>query len=37
MLFDGAARAEKGLVGVDFGRPGMGFELKRRDAERFRV
>jgi hypothetical protein len=37
MLFDGAARAEGGSVRPDLGRPGLGLELKRRDAERWRA
>jgi len=35
MFFDGAAHAVKGCLVPDLSRPGMGLELKRRDAERF--
>ena len=35
-LFDGAAVARGGVVQPDRGRPGLGLELKRRDAERYR-
>jgi len=37
MLFDGAPRVEKGSIAVDWSRPGLGIELKRADAERFKV
>ncbi len=37
MLFDGAAVAHEGLLRPDLSRPGLGLELKRRDAEKFRV
>jgi L-alanine-DL-glutamate epimerase-like enolase superfamily enzyme len=37
MLFDGAARAERGVVAPDLTRPGLGLDLKRADAERFAV
>jgi L-alanine-DL-glutamate epimerase-like enolase superfamily enzyme len=37
MLFDGAARAERGVVTPDLTRPGLGLDLKRADAERFAV
>jgi L-alanine-DL-glutamate epimerase-like enolase superfamily enzyme len=37
MLFDGAPRVEKGTIAVDWSRPGLGIELKRADAERFKV
>jgi L-alanine-DL-glutamate epimerase-like enolase superfamily enzyme len=36
MLFDGAASAEGGVVRPDRSRPGLGLELKRADAERYR-
>ena len=35
LFFDGAARAVKGCLFPDLSRPGMGLELKRKDAERF--
>ncbi|MFL6448673.1 MAG: enolase C-terminal domain-like protein [Bryobacteraceae bacterium] len=37
MLFDGAVRAERGYLRPDASRPGIGLELKRKDAERFVV
>ena len=37
MLFDGAPRPEGGYLRPDPGRPGLGLELKRRDAERFKI
>jgi L-alanine-DL-glutamate epimerase-like enolase superfamily enzyme len=37
MLFDGAARADGGSIRPDASRPGLGLELKRVDAARFRV
>lgn len=37
MLFDGAPRLEQGSITVDWSRPGLGIELKRPDAEKFRV
>lgn len=37
MLFDGAPRVENGAITIDWTRPGLGIELKRADAERFRV
>lgn len=37
MLFDGAPVPRDGKIAPDFSRPGFGLELKRRDAERFRV
>ncbi|CAO3436316.1 enolase C-terminal domain-like protein [Azospirillum endophyticum] len=36
MLFDGAAVPKDGLLAPDPGRPGLGIEFKRADAERFR-
>jgi L-alanine-DL-glutamate epimerase-like enolase superfamily enzyme len=36
-LFDGAARAVHGRIRPDVGRPGLGLELKRTDADAFRV
>jgi len=35
LFFDGAACAVKGCLSPDLSRPGMGLELKRKDAERF--
>jgi L-alanine-DL-glutamate epimerase-like enolase superfamily enzyme len=35
MLFDGAPRPVEGVLAPDRTRPGLGLELKRRDAERF--
>ena len=37
LLFDGAARAEGGLLRPDLSRPGMGLELKADVAERYEV
>jgi L-alanine-DL-glutamate epimerase-like enolase superfamily enzyme len=37
MLFEGAARAQNGALTPDRTRPGLGIELKRKDAERFAV
>ncbi len=37
MLFDGAPEQENGVIRPDLGRPGLGLELKRADAERFSV
>ncbi|HKW98279.1 MAG TPA: enolase C-terminal domain-like protein [Bryobacteraceae bacterium] len=37
MLFDGAAKAEQGVLKPDLSRPGFGLELKHQDVERFRV
>ncbi|HYT73759.1 MAG TPA: enolase C-terminal domain-like protein, partial [Vicinamibacterales bacterium] len=36
LLFDGAATAEAGTLRPDRGRPGLGLDLKRADAARFR-
>jgi L-alanine-DL-glutamate epimerase-like enolase superfamily enzyme len=36
-LFDGAPRARDGLLRPDPDRPGLGLDLKRADAERYRV
>jgi L-alanine-DL-glutamate epimerase-like enolase superfamily enzyme len=36
LFFDGAPRPEGGELIPDEGRPGLGLELKRRDAERYR-
>ncbi|HEX5476510.1 MAG TPA: enolase C-terminal domain-like protein [Burkholderiales bacterium] len=36
MLFDGAPQPREGLLRPDRSRPGLGLELKARDAERFR-
>ncbi len=37
MLFDGASRPVRGLLRPDASRPGIGLDLKRADAARFRV
>jgi L-alanine-DL-glutamate epimerase-like enolase superfamily enzyme len=37
MLFDGAAAPRAGALVPDRSRPGLGIDLKRADAERFRV
>jgi L-alanine-DL-glutamate epimerase-like enolase superfamily enzyme len=37
MLFDGAARAERGEIRPDLARPGLGIEFKRADAEKYVV
>jgi L-alanine-DL-glutamate epimerase-like enolase superfamily enzyme len=37
MLFDGAPRTVEGAISPDLSRPGLGLELKRRDAERYAV
>jgi L-alanine-DL-glutamate epimerase-like enolase superfamily enzyme len=37
MLFDGAPTAKDGAIRPDLGRPGMGLELKARDAEPYRI
>jgi L-alanine-DL-glutamate epimerase-like enolase superfamily enzyme len=37
MLFDGARVARNGMLAPDLSRPGVGLELKRADAERWRV
>lgn len=37
MLFDGLPKLEAGALGPDLSRPGMGIELKEKDAERFAV
>jgi L-alanine-DL-glutamate epimerase-like enolase superfamily enzyme len=37
MLFDGALTPQNGCLHPDGSRPGLGLDLKRRDAERFRV
>jgi hypothetical protein len=34
MLFDGAPKLRDGVVAPDMGRPGLGLEFKRADAER---
>jgi hypothetical protein len=36
MLFDGFVPARNGLMSPDRSRPGLGVELKARDAERYR-
>ncbi|MCA1827814.1 MAG: enolase C-terminal domain-like protein [Myxococcales bacterium] len=35
MLFDGAPQPERGMLRPDLSRPGLGLELKRKDAERW--
>ena len=35
MLLEGAPRPARGLLAPDLERPGLGLELRRRDAERF--
>lgn len=37
MFFDGALKAEQGMLRPDPGRPGLGLELKTRDVERYRT
>jgi L-alanine-DL-glutamate epimerase-like enolase superfamily enzyme len=37
MLFEGAALPREGSLQPDFGRPGLGLDLKRKDAERWRT
>ena len=37
MLFDGAARAERGRLRADRSRPGLGLDFKAPDAEQYRV
>jgi L-alanine-DL-glutamate epimerase-like enolase superfamily enzyme len=37
MLFDGAPEPERGLLRPDLSRPGLGLELKREDAQRWRA
>jgi L-alanine-DL-glutamate epimerase-like enolase superfamily enzyme len=37
MFFDGAARAEKGVLRPDLSRWGLGLEMKSRDVERYKV
>jgi L-alanine-DL-glutamate epimerase-like enolase superfamily enzyme len=37
MLFDGASTPVKGILYPDLSRPGLGLELKRQDAERWRI
>jgi L-alanine-DL-glutamate epimerase-like enolase superfamily enzyme len=37
MLFDGAPEAREGRIAPDLSRPGLGLELKRADAERYRM
>src|SRR5512138_1521078 len=37
MLLDGAPRPEGGMIAPDPSRPGLGIELKRKDAERYAV
>ena len=37
LLFDGAADAEDGVLRPELSRPGLGLELKNRDADRYRV
>jgi L-alanine-DL-glutamate epimerase-like enolase superfamily enzyme len=37
MLFDGALKAENGMLRPDLSRPGLGIEFKRSDAERYAI
>ena len=37
MLFDGAPELRQGHLVPDRSRPGIGLELKRADAERYRI
>jgi hypothetical protein len=37
MFFDGAARADHGVLRPDRSRPGLGLEFKASDAEPYRV
>ena len=37
MLFDGAVRAQNGFLQPDSSRPGLGLELKNKEAEQFQV
>jgi hypothetical protein len=37
MLFEGVARPVRGVLHPDLFRPGMGLELKEREAERYKV
>ncbi len=37
LLFDGAPDAKDGVLRPDLSRPGLGLELKNRDADRYRV
>jgi len=37
MLFDGAPVPIRGSLVPDLSRPGLGLELKRADAERYRI
>jgi L-alanine-DL-glutamate epimerase-like enolase superfamily enzyme len=37
LFFDGAPEPKDGLIAPDLSRPGLGLELKRPDAERYRV
>jgi hypothetical protein len=37
MLFDGTTPPRQGILYPDLSRPGMGLELKRSDAEKYRV
>lgn len=37
LLFDGAPRPERGTLRPDWSRPGLGLEIKREDAARFRA
>ncbi len=37
ILFDGVPQPEDGALNPDLSRPGMGLELKRSDAEKFRI
>jgi hypothetical protein len=35
MLFDGSPKPQSGMLAPDLTRPGLGLDLKVRDAERF--
>ncbi len=37
MLFDGAPRAQNGVIHPDFSRPGHGFSFKGKDAEKYEI
>src|SRR5690349_10483736 len=37
MFFDGALRAQRGMLRPDLSRPGLGLELKQPDIEKYRV
>jgi L-alanine-DL-glutamate epimerase-like enolase superfamily enzyme len=37
MFFDGVAEVKEGTLSPDFSKPGLGIELKRQDAERYKL